>query len=149
MYCLHNKIGNCLTEQRAIRKVATLNNVKLLTSKSSWSWRKRESAKRCWITTQNIWVQVHNRDKQRNRQMTAQMRILLVPSVFSHVFSPPSAAQHGHAHPGQRQHSLTAGAGRKGCPIGATKDFVDRGPQQGSSHCRDAVSHQNPPAKTT
>lgn len=26
---------------------------------------------------------------------------------------------------------------------------MDRGPQQGSSHCRDAVSHQNPPDKTT
>lgn len=75
--------------------------------------------------------------------MTAQMCILLISPVFSHVFGPLPLPSH--AHPRQRQPSLTAGVARKGCPIlGATKDIMDRGPQQGSSHCRDAVSHQSP-----
>ena len=40
--------------KRAIRKVSTLNNVKLLGSKSSRSWHEGKNTVRCWITTQDI-----------------------------------------------------------------------------------------------
>lgn len=35
--------------------MATLNNVKLLNSKSSRSWHKEKNAKRSWIATRTIW----------------------------------------------------------------------------------------------
>lgn len=59
--------------------------------------------------------------------MTAQMCILLIPSVFSHVFClllQPSMAM---PIPDRGSTpSLLGGVGRKGCPIGATEDIMDR-----------------------
>lgn len=72
--------------------MATLNNVKLLTSKSSWSWRKRKNTKRCWITTQNIWEWGFITKINNVTTKWASRRAFLIPSVFSHMSCPSSVS---------------------------------------------------------
>lgn len=82
--------------------------------------------------------------------MTAQMCILLIPSVFSHVFCPLLQPSMAMPIPDKDSTpSLLGWGGQEGLPHWSYQGCHGWGPQQGSSHCRDAVGQQSPPAKTT
>lgn len=76
---------------------------------------------------------------------------LLKPKSRELLLAP--VMQHSHAHCREKQgqqHSVTVRMSGKGCPEAAIVDFsFHRGPQQGNSHHRDAVSHQKQPTTKT